>query len=151
MGRTGRRRSWWNTAHYAGGPQQKGADTLAQYDEALGLTVSRPARFFHRRRPAGSFSRNAASDAVVPQYPPRIANNGAVFIATARESGTAHVFDTSMQGDEIANLIHTGRVTSMEFSDDSKYMATASSNPRPYYIDDGESYPVRTWLLQPSD
>jgi WD40 repeat protein len=73
------------------------------------------------------------------------------YLAVGAENGTAHVFDTSMPDDEIANLIHTGRVTGMAFSDDSKYLATASSNPRPYHIDEGESYPVRIWLLQPAD
>jgi WD40 repeat protein len=73
------------------------------------------------------------------------------YLALGAENGTAHVFDTSMPEDEIANLIHTGRVTAMAFSDDGKYLATAGSNPRPYHIDEDESYPVRIWLLRPAD
>lgn len=64
-----------------------------------------------------------------------------------------HVFDTrGREGlTEIALLQHTGKVTAAAFSDDAKYVATASSDKHPYGVHEEQSYPVRVWLLQPLD
>jgi WD40 repeat protein len=69
------------------------------------------------------------------------------------EEGILHVFDLkSPQGiKEIARLTHTGRVTAVAFSNDNKYVATASSDPHPIPIQEEESYPLRVWLLRPGD
>src|SRR5262249_34261581 len=65
--------------------------------------------------------------------------------------GILHVFETSRPEDEIARLQHTGEVTAIAFSDDSRYVATASSARHPNHLDEEESFPLRIWLLQPAD
>ena len=67
--------------------------------------------------------------------------------------GQLHVFDTGTSEGvlEIAVLQHTGKVTAVSFSDDSRYVVTASSDQHAYRLDEEESYPVRIWLLQPGD
>ncbi|HEU4837183.1 MAG TPA: TIR domain-containing protein [Pyrinomonadaceae bacterium] len=64
-----------------------------------------------------------------------------------------HVYDLkSAEGvTEIASLQHPGNVTAVAFSEDSKYVATASSDKHPYRIGEEEGYPICIWLLQPQD
>jgi WD40 repeat protein len=64
-----------------------------------------------------------------------------------------HIFDlkTAEGVTEIATLQHQGVVTNVVFSDDNKYVATASSDHHAYGLDEEESYPIRIWLLQPRD
>lgn len=65
--------------------------------------------------------------------------------------GLLRVFDTERPGEEVARIQHTGGVTAVSFSDDGKYVATASSDPHANRLDEEESYPLRVWLLRPDD
>ena len=73
------------------------------------------------------------------------------YMALGSEDGVLYVFDLKSSGgaQEIARLKHTGRVTAAAFSDDGKYVVTASSALNRFNT--SESYPLRTWLLRPSD
>lgn len=51
----------------------------------------------------------------------------------------------------VARLQHIGAVTAVAFSEDNRYVVTASSDPHSYGLDEEESYPLRVWLLQPAD
>ena len=73
------------------------------------------------------------------------------YVALGSDEGIVHIFDTGRPEDEIARLRHTGIVTAIAFSDDARYVATASSDRHPNRLDEEESYPVRVWLLQPKD
>lgn len=75
------------------------------------------------------------------------------YLGLGSEEGILHVFDTrTAEGvTEVARLQHTGEVTAVAFSDDDKYVATASSDPHPYHLNEEESYPLRVWLLQPAE
>jgi WD40 repeat protein len=73
------------------------------------------------------------------------------YLGLGSDDGTVQIFETFRPDDKIVNLVHTGRITAIAFSNDSRYVATASSDPRPYSLDENESYPVRVWLLQPDD
>jgi WD40 repeat protein len=73
------------------------------------------------------------------------------YLGLGSEDGIVHVFDTLRPDDEIATLVHTGRIKAIAFSNDSRYMATTSSDPHPSHTDENESYPMRVWLLQPAD
>lgn len=53
--------------------------------------------------------------------------------------------------EEVARLQLAGAVTAVAFSDDGKYVATASSQPRLSFGEERVSYPLRVWLLCPSD
>jgi WD40 repeat protein len=73
------------------------------------------------------------------------------YLGLGSDEGNVHVFATSAPEDEIARLQHIGRITAIAFSDNDKYVATASSDFHPYHIKEEESYPLRIWLLQPKD
>jgi hypothetical protein len=79
------------------------------------------------------------------------------YLGLGSEEGIAYIFDTDklfnadMPPDEIARLQHTGKVTAIAFSDDDKYVATASSDHHIYDVEEAESYPLRVWLLQPTN
>jgi WD40 repeat protein len=73
------------------------------------------------------------------------------YLGLGSDEGIVHVFATSAPDDEIARLQHIGRITAIAFSDNDKYVATASSDSHPYRIAEEESYPLRVWLLQPED
>jgi WD40 repeat protein len=65
--------------------------------------------------------------------------------------GTLHVFDTARPDDEIATLQHTGEITAFGFSNDGKYVVTASDDPDSRGPDKKGSYPLRVWLLRPKE
>lgn len=73
------------------------------------------------------------------------------YLGLGSGEGIVHVFETGRPEDEIARLQHTGKITAIAFSDNDKYVATASSDPHPYGLSEEESYPLRVWLLQPDD
>ncbi len=73
------------------------------------------------------------------------------YLGLGSGEGVLHVFETNKPEDEIARLQHTGSVTAIAFSDDDRYVATASSDPHAYAVQEEESYPLRVWLLQPKD
>lgn len=60
-----------------------------------------------------------------------------------------HVFDTRSPDGviEIAQLDTAGSITAVAFSDDDRYVATAST----ISFEKEESYPVRVWLLRPEE
>jgi len=72
-------------------------------------------------------------------------------VAVGTDEGLLHIFETANPETEIARLQHTGAVTAVAFADDGRYVATASSDPHPYGIDEEESYPLRVWLMWPED
>ena len=75
------------------------------------------------------------------------------YLGLGSNEGVLHIFDlkTAEGVTEIATLQHQGVVTNVVFSDDNKYVATASSDHHAYGLDEEESYPIRIWLLQPRD
>src|SRR6185369_9877105 len=75
------------------------------------------------------------------------------YLGLGSDEGILHIFDlkTAEGVTEIASLQHEGAVTNVVFSDDNKYVATASSDRHPYRLEEEESYPIRIWLLQPRD
>jgi hypothetical protein len=87
-----------------------------------------------------------------------------VYIGLGSDEGVVHLFETAKpknsggakgealgQKEEIARLRSTGGVTAIAFSDDDRYVATASSQPQPYRVGEEESYPLRVWLLRPAE
>jgi WD40 repeat protein len=78
---------------------------------------------------------------------------GRRYVGLGSTEGMLHVFDLNSTIDtrEIARLAHIGSVTAIAFSNDDKYVATASSDPHPYHLEEEESYPLRVWLLRPAD
>ena len=73
------------------------------------------------------------------------------YLGLGSDDGILHLFCTLRPEDEIARLQHTGTVTAVAFSDDGRYLATASSDPHPNHINEEESFPLRIWLVQPTD
>lgn len=87
------------------------------------------------------------------------------YIGLGSSEGMLHVFETARSKDagdaakggarnlkeEVARLQHADRVTAVAFSDDGRYVATASGQPQPYRIGEQESYPLRVWLLRPAE
>jgi WD40 repeat protein len=76
------------------------------------------------------------------------------YLGLGSDEGTLYVFETANPKVEIARLKHTGRVTALAFSEDNRYVVTASSGfdryPYNYELEKG-GRPLRVWLLQPSD
>jgi WD40 repeat protein len=75
------------------------------------------------------------------------------YLGLGSNEGILHIFDlkTSEGVAVVATLLHQGIVTNVVFSDDNKYVATASSDRHAYGLAEEESYPIRIWLLQPRD
>lgn len=70
-------------------------------------------------------------------------------VALGSQDGVVLVFETARPESEIARLEHAGPITAIGFSDDSRYIATASNEPNAR--NNEETYPLRVWLLQPTD
>ena len=74
------------------------------------------------------------------------------YLALGARDGAVHVFDTSVPQERIATLESIGRITAIALSDDNRYLAAAIDNSHPSSgINEDEAYPVRVWLLQPTD
>jgi WD40 repeat protein len=73
------------------------------------------------------------------------------YLGLGSDEGILHIFDLkNPEGvTEVATLLHEGKVTNVVFSDDNKYVATASSERYAYGLE--EHYPIHIWLLQPRD
>lgn len=86
------------------------------------------------------------------------------YVGLGSEEGVLHVFETARPKDdnaskgdarnlkeEVARIRQAGGLTAIAFSDDGRYVATASGQRPPYEPGDRESYPLRVWLLRPAD
>jgi WD40 repeat protein len=73
-----------------------------------------------------------------------------VFETAGREEGGAKP-DARSPKEEIARLRHAGEVTAVAFSDDGRYVATASNQSPRYSAGAEGSFPLRVWLLRPAD